>query len=401
MSQRIALALSSLALLSTSACTAAIGGEESSGPAQGEAPTSEASEVHDDAPVVEPWAFLNDGADLYRGLDKADFSPHFKDGADGSTPDGASLQGWDTPVKGQGSRGWCTAFAAVAAMENLVKHKFGVTADLSEIDHWDHYRVYNITASVKAAANKLIVPETSWPYWGSPIADYRSTAIAKVTAYKNLTSRAQVFDAIRNGHPVVIGLDLTSSWRSPGANGRISSSGSIIGGHAMSVVGFQDDGSWGGGGYLTIKNSWGGKWGDLGYAHMPYDYCVKHDCYFIEISDVEYAGKTDPAPAPAPATEPTADDIDVEAEHDPASPARFKLHLVERKAGALAKVASVVYDTHETFGSYQFTTVKTATDGFVTPFYFKTYAHHWRTNGATVTLASGTVLHLAGAVIDW
>jgi hypothetical protein len=214
-----------------------------------------------------------------------------------------------------------------------------------------------------------------------------------------------VFDAIRNGHPVVIGLDLTSSWQSPGPKGKISSSGGIIGGHAMAVVGFQDDATWGGGGYMTIKNSWGGKWGDLGYAHMPYDYCVKQNCYFIEIKDVEYAGKTtpDPAPGPAPAptADPTADDIDVEAVHDPANPARFKLHLVERKAGALAQVTKVTYDSDETFGSYQFTTVKTSTDGFITSFYYKTYAHHWRTNGATVTLASGKVLDLAGAIIDW
>jgi hypothetical protein len=289
-------------------------------------------------------------------------------------------------------------------MENVIRHQFGEIADLSEIDHWDHYQVYNVYASVKAAANTLIVPETSWPYWGSPIAGYRKTAVAKVSSSKNLTTRSQVFDALRSGHPVVIGTDLTDSWQYPGKGGRISSSGYTIGGHAMAVVGFQDDGTWTGGGYMLLKNSWGSKWGDLGYARVPYDYCVRNGCYFIEIQGVEYKGRLpgpDPVPPPAPTGEPTADDIDVEAEHDPASPDRFKLHLVERKSGALAQVAQVTYDVHETFGSYQYATVKTSTDGFVIPFYYRTSAHHWRTNGATVKLSSGTNLYLAGAVIDW
>jgi hypothetical protein len=37
----------------------------------------------------------------------------------------------------------------------------------------------------------------------------------------------------------------------------------------------------------------------------------------------------------------------------------------------------------------------------VVPFYYKTYAHYWRTNGAVVRLKSGTLLRLAGAVISF
>jgi hypothetical protein len=229
-----------------------------------------------------------------------------------------------------------------------------------------------------------------------------------------------VFAAIRAGKPVVIGASLTDSWQST-SDGKVRNNGYIIGGHAILVVGYRDDASAPGGGWIDIKNSWGTKWGDLGYAHMPYSYCEVQDCTFMEVSAVQYKGVTydvsapppspppdpstpdagPPTPPPAPSGEATAYDIDVEAIHDPANPARFKLHLVERKAGALAQVAQVTYDVHETFGSYQYATVKTSTDGFVIPFYYRTYAHHWRTNGATVKLSSGTNLYLAGAVIDW
>jgi hypothetical protein len=189
----------------------------------------------------------------------------------------------------------------------------------------------------------------------------------------------------------------------------------------MVVVGYQDDGEWGGGGYMIFKNSWGSDWGNLGYAKVPYSYCEKIGCYFIEVEGIEYKGeKPPPSPGPSPSDpdagpdagpdvgptppspEPTADDIDCVAEHDPSSPDRFKLHLVAKDPSMLDQVAEVTYDTHETFGAYEYWTVDArGDDGFVTPFWYRTYAHHWRTNGATVTLTSGKRLYLAGALIEW
>lgn len=383
------------------ACTLADGGATDDSTRGAERPV----EVTEEEVDFEPLAYLNPTNDILSGLPQADFTLAEESGPEDTS---FSLQKFDTPVKGQGSRGWCTAFATIGAMENIVRQGTGKIVDLSEIDHWKSYQQYSVFSSVKAATSTLIVPESSYPYWGSPISNYRTTAVAKLTSYKTLTTRAAVFDAIRAGHPVVFGGDITSSFRSPGAGGRISSSGSVVGGHAMVVVGFKADSTYGGGGQMLFKNSWGSKWGDLGYAHVPYDYCVRNRCSFIEIPGVVYQGKTvspspspEPSPEPSPSPDPTADDLDVEAVHDPASPSRFKLRLVERKAGALGAVASVVYDTHETFNSYQFITVKEAGEGFLTPVYLRTYSHSWRTNGAAVSLTNGTTLRLAGAVIKW
>jgi len=416
-----------LALLSLSACTQAQGGsaidESKKPPAPGE-------EVHDFDP--ETPVLASSAKDLCRGLPKSDFKAQMKTtGEDGTSA--ASLQAFDTPVKSQGSRPWCTAFAQVGAIENIVRHGTSEITDLSEIDHWNHYREYSIFASVQAAQKTLIVPESSYPYYGAPISDYRSTAIGKITSWKSITTRADVRAAIRAGHPVIIGADLTDSWNHPGSNGKISKSGYFIGGHAILVVGYQDDAAWGGGGYLLMKNSWGSKWGDLGYARVPYDYCESNECYFLEIFGAEYGGKTitpsaptptppptppppdpppsDPPPTPPPPTPPpdppsgdevTAYDIDVTARMDPAKANRFTLYLAEKKAGALAQVEKVTYDVHETFGFYyQSWTVTDPKGGFVIPFYYTTSTHHWRTNGAAVRLKSGKILALAGAVIDW
>lgn len=44
------------------------------------------------------------------------------------------------------------------------------------------------------------------------------------------------------------------------------------GGHAMLLVGYEDDESIPGGGSFIVRNSWGENWGDDGYARMPYAY---------------------------------------------------------------------------------------------------------------------------------
>ena len=55
------------------------------------------------------------------------------------------------------------------------------------------------------------------------------------------------------------------------------SSDPSIGGHAMIMVGYQDDTAVPGGGYFIVRNSWGEGWAsdsDLapGYARLPYKY---------------------------------------------------------------------------------------------------------------------------------
>ena len=46
-----------------------------------------------------------------------------------------------------------------------------------------------------------------------------------------------------------------------------TSSEQILGGHAVAVVGYDDNLN---GGRFICRNSWGTNWGDHGYFYMPY-----------------------------------------------------------------------------------------------------------------------------------
>lgn len=366
--------------------------------------------------VPPPWMEVRDyepekpfivenAEDVYRGLPRADFSAEIstKDATSGTY----SLLEWDTPPKNQGSRPWCTSFAQITVMENMIRHGFGEIVDLSEIDHFRHYNQYDCLASIRASQTMKIVPEASYPYYGSPIANYRETANAKITNYRSLTKMSQVKDAIRANHPVHIGLDINGSWNAPGKNGRLSSGGGGGGGHAITIVGYYEDSTYSGGGYFLIKNSWGTKWGDMGYGRVPYDYCSYGWCVLLETLGVEYNGKTwdgssVPPPPPPSGDEPTANDLDVVTHKNPSQANKFTLSLKERKAGSLGQVAKVVYNVHETFGTYATWTVEDAKDGFKIPFEYTTYFKgRWTTNGAAVYLKSGKVLNLAGSIVQW
>ncbi len=363
----------------------------------------------DSEPTESPMDQLNDADELFQGVEPASFDEEepgmfrtqASDGVTAYAANAYSLEAFDTPIRSQGSRGWCTAFATVAAIENSIKRGFQVAEDLSEIAHWSSYARANMFYAVAGATQTSLVPEAAWPYYGNPIANYKSQGVVRVTAHKQLGNKTAVLNSIINGKPVVIGINVNASWKLPGRDGRIASNGPFGGGHAMMVVGFQSDASYGGGGYMRIKNSWGARWGDLGYARMPYDYCVNSRCYFIELSNIAYKERA-PAPnEPAPSAPDTSDStFEVAAQHDPANGAKFKLY-VKATPSALAKVKSVVYDVHETFGKWRYSTVTNPNNGFQIPTYYTTVARHWRTNGATVVLNDGRSLRLNGAVISW
>ena len=74
-----------------------------------------------------------------------------------------------------------------------------------------------------------------------------------------------------------------------------------LGGHAMCMVGYQDDAAVPGGGYFLVRNSWGTSWAKgnaagAGYCRMPY-------AYMTQLGRSAYTA-TAPLP-PKPQPEPT------------------------------------------------------------------------------------------------
>ena len=200
-------------------------------------------------------------------------------------PQSVSLRLFDTPVRNQGNRAWCTSFAALACVENLALQK-NRTLDLSEIQHWSHYQTYDMYASVAAATRYSVAPETAWPYYGNPQRDVESKGVARVGTYQALTTQDQVFAALNKKHPVVMGLVTNPSWQ-PNTTGVLRTGNYYSnGGHAVALVGYQMDTRIAGGGYFIIKNSWGPTWGDRGYGYLPFAYCKDSWCGFLEIQSL-------------------------------------------------------------------------------------------------------------------
>ena len=128
--------------------------------------------------------------------------------------------------------------------------------------------------------------ETLWPYninrfaVQPPQAAYTDALKRKVTGYAKCADFTAVKTAIAQNHPVVIGFDVYSSfesgtWWYPSGSGLMpypnTRRESLLGGHAVALVGYNDNLSGPAGkGYFIARNSWGTSWGQNGYFYMPY-----------------------------------------------------------------------------------------------------------------------------------
>lgn len=134
------------------------------------------------------------------------------------------------------------------------------------------------------AATKALVQvgqplEATWPYnehrdqWASdyhPPADAYAAAPARRVAISEelLATATALHDALDRGRAVLLGVRLHMSWFEVDTDGRIAMpvvGASDFGGHAVLVVGYQDD-------VLIVRNSWGADWGAGGYAYLPNAY---------------------------------------------------------------------------------------------------------------------------------
>lgn len=94
----------------------------------------------------------------------------------------------------------------------------------------------------------------------------------RITAYYNLGNRPDFWRAwLCHVGPVLTRLDVDSSWKKATATGghlKEYNSSKLYGGHAICLVGYTED-------HFIVRNSWGIKWGDKGFAYASNDYAKK------------------------------------------------------------------------------------------------------------------------------
>lgn len=222
------------------------------------------------------------------------------------------------PIQNQGSLGSCVAWACVRAYR-YAQRKTG----LPDFDGSELFTYYNARVAggfptnedtgsylrdgVKVLAYNGNAEESSWPYAVSLFATkpnlnaYTSALSHQVTRYLSVPNmEPSVKQVLASGYPVVFGIPIYQNF--PMGNGVAvipEPQGQVIGGHAMTVVGYDDSRR----AYL-LANSWGDSWGTNGYAWMGYNYFTSQATDLWMIEAVEGEVPIPPPPPPEPTTIP-------------------------------------------------------------------------------------------------
>ena len=127
--------------------------------------------------------------------------------------------------------------------------------------------------------------ETIWPYditkftKKPPKQLYLDACKYKVQKYESVdnTQGDLLKTALAAGKPVVGGFTVYESFEGSavaktGIVPMPSKDESVLGGHCVLIVGYDDAKQW-----FIVRNSWGTGWGDSGYCYMPFDYWTNPD----------------------------------------------------------------------------------------------------------------------------
>jgi hypothetical protein len=205
------------------------------------------------------------------------------------------------PILDQGSRNACVAFTMVAMLQILS----GDPTDLSEqFLFWGCKELDGMPsnphgtqpqAAIDALKQFGICLESEWPYnafsipdnvgQGPPPPKAKTAALARrIVSGGSLesTKSAGVCSALAEGKPVLLGVPVYPFWTGSGQarrGGRVRRPlpGELPGrGHAICAVGYREDPTAPGGGYVIFRNSWGTDFGSenhdgIGYGYIPYE----------------------------------------------------------------------------------------------------------------------------------
>ncbi|WP_136806823.1 C1 family peptidase [Desulfosediminicola flagellatus] len=199
-------------------------------------------------------------------------------------------------IRDQGKTGACVGFATadgVLRWHYVTKGKMAETEEPSprfiwmankETDDLTRYPttfIENAGTSTKLAlriAQKYgCVPEHMLSMNGSlsklPANVFFSIAAQfRITAYYNLRLNFDHWRSwIAHAGPVLTRLDVDKNWKkATSTNGELDTydGSKTFGGHAVCLVGYTKD-------YFIVRNSWGTKWGDKGFAYCSNEYIAK------------------------------------------------------------------------------------------------------------------------------
>lgn len=226
--------------------------------------------------------------------DHRDFKFAANFGVVANLPPVNDLRPQDVPIRDQSNLGSCV-FHMLADLLDFDRKKAGASFDPRSIlqpyydtrlmeGTVDYDSGAEIRDAIKVAAKVGVATERSWPYDISkfkvkPPADVYLEAERNQTLTYSAVSQSlcQMKGVSAQGFPFGIGFSVYESFESDavaqtGIVPMPKPSESLLGGHAVVVMGYDDSKRW-----FIMRNSWGTGWGDKGYFYMPFEYLLNPD----------------------------------------------------------------------------------------------------------------------------
>jgi C1A family cysteine protease len=221
--------------------------------------------------------------------DARDFQFSAPDSVIANLPPKVNLRSKCPPVYDQGQLGSCTANAIAGAFEFDQRQERQPDFMPSRLFIYFNERTMEGTVDIdagamirdgiKSVAKLGVCTEDSWPYDIAAFRDrpgpacYREALRHQAVVYRSVPQHLNLLQAcLATGTPIVFGFSVYESFESA----QVARTGVLdmprakekqVGGHAVVAVGYDNAAQ-----RFTVRNSWGGKWGQKGYFTMPYAY---------------------------------------------------------------------------------------------------------------------------------
>ena len=200
------------------------------------------------------------------------------------------LRQYAREIENQGGVGSCVGNATSSCLELYAKSILAIDKNFSRLFiYWNARELGGISGDNGAylrdgikSCNKWGIPEENfWEYNESVVNDqpnstaYQEARKNRVITYQRIinTDRVIIKDMIASGKSIIMGIILGRDFydiTGPIAEHDydiVSQDNEQIGGHAMNIVGYDDNLN---GGSYIVENSWGTDWGDNGYFALKY-----------------------------------------------------------------------------------------------------------------------------------